>query len=70
MYLKRGNYDQPGEEVTPSTPAAILPFLQNTPRNRLGLAEWYLIKKSTHCKGVCKQDVAGNFWKRHCKISR
>lgn len=38
--LSRGNYDQHGEEVQPSTPAAILPFPSNYPKNRLGLAEW------------------------------
>jgi hypothetical protein len=38
--LKRGNYDQPGEEVRADTPAALLPFAKNLPRNRLGLARW------------------------------
>ena len=38
--LLRGNYDAPGEEVSPNTPAAILPFAPNLPRNRLGLALW------------------------------
>jgi len=38
--LKRGNYDMPGEEVHPNTPDAILPFANNLPKNRLGLAEW------------------------------
>jgi hypothetical protein len=38
--LKRGNYDSPGEEVQPGTPAAILPFSNNYPKNRLGLAQW------------------------------
>jgi hypothetical protein len=38
--LKRGAYDAPGEAVTMSTPAAILPFDSKFPRNRLGLAQW------------------------------
>ncbi len=38
--LQRGQYDRPGPEVFPSTPAAILPFPDRFPKNRLGLAEW------------------------------
>lgn len=39
--LERGNYDAPGAEVQPNTPAAILPFdAQTYPPNRLGLAQW------------------------------
>src|SRR5207248_2159703 len=38
--LKRGAYDAPGEPVTMNTPAAILPFKPEYPRNRLGLAKW------------------------------
>ena len=38
--LKRGLYDQRGEQVTPATPQSILPFDQNLPPNRLGLARW------------------------------
>jgi hypothetical protein len=38
--LRRGNYDMPGQEVFPNTPAAILPFPKNLPKNRLGLAQW------------------------------
>lgn len=38
--LQRGAYDQPGERVEPDTPADILPFPDDLPRNRLGLAEW------------------------------
>src|SRR5262249_45445378 len=40
--LSRGQYDQPKEEVTPDTPAALHPFPKNAPRNRLGLAEWLI----------------------------
>ncbi|MDB5157003.1 MAG: hypothetical protein JWR50_1710 [Mucilaginibacter sp.] len=38
--LKRGAYDAPGDEVSPSTPKSILPFDNNYPKNRLGLANW------------------------------
>lgn len=38
--LRRGAYDQPGEEVEPGTPAALSPFPADAPRNRLGLARW------------------------------
>jgi hypothetical protein len=38
--LKRGAYDAPAEQVSADTPAGILPFPANQPRNRLGLARW------------------------------
>lgn len=38
--LSRGIYNQYLEEVQPSTPEYILPFPENYPRNRLGLANW------------------------------
>ena len=38
--LQRGNYDSHGEEVRPSTPSAILPFANDLPRDRQGLARW------------------------------
>ena len=40
--LKRGDYDQHGEEVTADTPKFLPPFPANAPRNRLGLAHWLL----------------------------
>ena len=44
--LKRGVYDAPGDEVQPGTPAAILPFNDKYPKNRLGLAKWMFDKKN------------------------
>lgn len=44
--LKRGMYDSYGDQVYPSTPAAILPFPKNFPRNRLGLAEWLFLDQN------------------------
>ena len=40
--LERGVYDAPGEEVQPATPASVLPFPSDLPRNRLGLAQWLM----------------------------
>ncbi|MCB0584870.1 MAG: PSD1 domain-containing protein [Phaeodactylibacter sp.] len=42
--LRRGQYDQPGEEVRPATPASILPMGENRRKDRLGLAEWLFDK--------------------------
>jgi hypothetical protein len=38
--LNRGEYDQRGERVFAGTPAALPPFPDDQPRNRLGLARW------------------------------
>lgn len=38
--LERGNYDAHGEDVFPNTPASILPYPRELPRNRYGLAQW------------------------------
>jgi Protein of unknown function (DUF1553)/Concanavalin A-like lectin/glucanases superfamily/Protein of unknown function (DUF1549) len=38
--LNRGLYNQPGEAVGPGTPATVLAFDEELPRNRLGLAQW------------------------------
>lgn len=40
--LNRGQYDDLGEEVFPSTPKAFLPMSDQLPKNRLGLTEWLL----------------------------
>ena len=44
--LDRGAYDARREEVFPTTPAAILPFPEDFPKNRLGLAEWMLLPEN------------------------
>lgn len=44
--LTRGNYDQHAQEVTASTPAAIMPYPSDYPQNRLGLAEWLFDKNN------------------------
>lgn len=38
--LKRGEYNQRLEAVQPNTPASLLPFPADQPKNRLGLAKW------------------------------
>ncbi|MFT5465134.1 MAG: hypothetical protein ACI8UO_000221 [Verrucomicrobiales bacterium] len=38
--LERGAYDAHGEKVDPGTPAALPPFPDDLPRNRLGYAKW------------------------------
>jgi len=38
--LKRGQYDQHGDEVTENLPASVLPFDTTQPRNRLSLSHW------------------------------
>ncbi|WP_345246874.1 DUF1553 domain-containing protein, partial [Nibrella saemangeumensis] len=40
--LKRGAYDAPGDEVAPATPAQLMAFPKDLPKNRLGLAKWLL----------------------------
>lgn len=42
--LERGQYDAPGEQVFPGTPASILTLPAGTQKNRLGIARWLLHK--------------------------
>jgi len=44
--LKRGVYNEFGEEVFPNTPKAILNFDNNLPKNRLGLSKWLFDNKN------------------------
>ncbi len=44
--LNRGEYDAPTDEVTPATPAAMLPFDARYPKNRLGLTQWLFDRKN------------------------
>jgi hypothetical protein len=43
--LNRGEYDQRGEEVMPSTPDMLPAFPEGLPKNRLGLAKWLLLQE-------------------------
>ena len=38
--LDRGAYDAPTERVEPGTPASVMAFPDDLPKNRLGLAQW------------------------------
>ena len=38
--LDRGNYDSPTDPVYPNMPKSILPFTDEYPKNRIGLAKW------------------------------
>jgi len=40
--LKRGQYDQPGEELDAAPPEVLFPMRSEWPRNRLGLARWLI----------------------------
>lgn len=44
--LKRGVYDAPSEEVFVGTPKIVLPFLEEFPKNRLGLANWFFDERN------------------------
>jgi len=39
--LDRGMYNAPTEEVFPDIPSMVLPFSNELPKNRLGLAQWF-----------------------------
>jgi mono/diheme cytochrome c family protein len=42
--FKRGDWQRPGDAVTPGTPAALHPFPKDAPPNRLGLARWIVAR--------------------------
>ena len=44
--FKRGDRQRPGESVEPDVPAVLHPFPKDAPRNRLGLAEWLVDRRS------------------------
>jgi hypothetical protein len=44
--LKRGVFNDYGEEVRTGTPSSILPFDSRYPKNRLGLAKWLFDKRN------------------------
>jgi hypothetical protein len=57
--LNRGNYDAPGEAVTPGVPEALIaPWPAGAPRNRLGLAQW--LTQPTH--PLTARVVVNRFW--------
>lgn len=44
--LDRGLYDAPSRPVTANTPVSVLPFDEQLPKNRLGLAKWTFDEKN------------------------
>ena len=56
--LFRGQYDQPREQVTAATPAALHAFKPDWPQNRLGLA-WWLIDPSN---SLTARVTVNRFW--------
>jgi hypothetical protein len=56
--LKRGEYDQPGEEVRPAVPEVLPPMANDLPRNRLGLARWLTSREHPLTARV----VVNRFW--------
>ena len=56
--LIRGQYDQPGERVSAGTPDSILPFPEDWPANRLGLARWLVDRDHPLTSRV----VVNRFW--------
>ena len=56
--LERGDYSAKGEKVGRGTPAAILEFPDNLPKNRLGLAKWLFDEKNPLTSRV----IVNRFW--------
>ncbi|MFT7249018.1 MAG: hypothetical protein ACI9QN_001730 [Arcticibacterium sp.] len=56
--LERGNYDSRGEKVFPNTPENILPFPEDLPKNRYGLAQW--LTNPNH--PLTSRVVVNRFW--------
>lgn len=56
--LRRGRYDDPGEEVTPGVPRALPDLAPGQPANRLGLARWLVDARNPLTARV----VINRFW--------
>ena len=59
--LNRGNYDMPGKQVFPNTPASILAWPKNLPKNRLGLAQWLCLPEHPLTARV----AVNRFWQNY-----
>ena len=59
--LERGEYDKPGEVVSPGVPDAIAPWTDNLPPNRLGFANWLFREENPLAARV----AVNRLW-RHC----
>ena len=58
--LMRGNYQTPGEPVTPNVPAILPPLPTDKPANRLGLAHWLVDQDNPLTARV----TVNRFWKQ------
>lgn len=58
--LMRGNYQTPGEPVTPNVPAILPPLPAGKPANRLGLAQWLVDSENPLTARV----TVNRFWKQ------
>ena len=58
--LMRGNYQTPGEAVTPNVPAILPPLPADKPANRLGLAYWLVDKENPLTARV----TVNRYWKQ------
>ena len=59
--LLRGAYNQPGEIVSPATPAFLPPMQDELPRNRLGLAKW--LTDPAH--PLTARVIVNRYWQMH-----
>jgi hypothetical protein len=62
--LNRGVYDAPTTAVSPSTPASVLAYDKDLPKNRLGLAQWTVSKKNPLTARVFVNQVWQEFFGR------
>jgi hypothetical protein len=44
--LERGHFEAKGEPVVPGTPESVMPFPEDLPRDRLGLAKWLVDRQN------------------------
>lgn len=58
--LMRGNYQTPGEQVTPNVPAILPPLPADKPANRLGLAYWLVDQENPLTARV----TVNRYWKQ------
>jgi len=59
--LRRGAYDAPGDPVSRDTPARVMPFPKDQPRDRLGLARWLIDRRNPLTARV----VVNRVWRMH-----
>ncbi len=62
--LARGSYDAPTDSVQAATPASILPFNKNYPKNRLGLSQWLFDPKNPLTARVFVNRIWAEFFGR------